>query len=119
MSRSRACAVRVCFNVCPVRGKAILSTTSTMTEVENMLLFIPVVHSEKCTGCGKCEKACILEEAAIKVFPCWAGKRHARSSLPARLGAEEGRRPSLGHARFSAPLPICPKACSTNTAGAA
>ena len=31
-------------------------------------LFIPVVHSSDCTGCGKCEKACILDEAAIKVF---------------------------------------------------
>jgi ferredoxin-type protein NapG len=27
------------------------------------------VHSSDCTGCGKCEEACILEEAAIKVLP--------------------------------------------------
>ena len=32
-------------------------------------LFIPVVHSSDCTGCGKCEQACILEEAAINVMP--------------------------------------------------
>ena len=28
-------------------------------------LFIPM----HCTGCGKCEQACVLEEAAIKVLP--------------------------------------------------
>jgi len=31
--------------------------------------FLPVVDSEFCTGCGKCESACILEEAAIKILP--------------------------------------------------
>ena len=45
-------------------------------------LFIPVVHSDGCTGCGKCEKSCILEEAAIKVFPIALAKgmlgRHYR-----------------------------------------
>ncbi|MDR2614070.1 MAG: ferredoxin-type protein NapG, partial [Candidatus Accumulibacter sp.] len=25
--------------------------------------------SEHCTGCGKCEAACVLEEAAIRVLP--------------------------------------------------
>jgi ferredoxin-type protein NapG len=30
---------------------------------------IPVVNSDHCTGCGMCEHACILEEAAIKVLP--------------------------------------------------
>jgi ferredoxin-type protein NapG len=28
-----------------------------------------VVHSSACTGCGKCEASCVLETAAIKVFP--------------------------------------------------
>jgi len=27
------------------------------------------VHSDKCTGCGKCEHACVLDQAAIKVLP--------------------------------------------------
>jgi ferredoxin-type protein NapG len=50
-------------------------------------LFIPVVHSDKCTGCGKCEKACVLEEAAIKVLPV----RLAKGALGKhyRLGWEE------------------------------
>jgi ferredoxin-type protein NapG len=50
-------------------------------------LFVPVVHSDHCTGCGKCEKACVLEEAAIKVLP----QRLASGQLGAhyRLGWEE------------------------------
>jgi len=31
--------------------------------------FLPVVDSSYCTGCGKCESACIIQEAAIKVLP--------------------------------------------------
>jgi ferredoxin-type protein NapG len=33
--------------------------------------FLPVVRSDACTGCGMCEHACPLEEAAIKVMPRW------------------------------------------------
>lgn len=59
----------VCFNVCPVRGKAITLNRQHNPRSGKHALFIPVVHSRDCTGCGKCERACILEEAAIKVFP--------------------------------------------------
>ncbi|WP_078118683.1 ferredoxin-type protein NapG [Thiosocius teredinicola] len=59
----------VCFNVCPVRGKAITLNYQHNDRSGKHALFIPVVHSKDCTGCGKCEKSCILEEAAIKVFP--------------------------------------------------
>ena len=59
----------VCFNVCPVRGDAISLDLQHNPRSGKHALFIPVVHSDACTGCGKCEKACILEEAAIKVFP--------------------------------------------------
>ncbi len=59
----------VCFNICPVRGKAISITRRHNVRSGQHALFIPVVHSEACTGCGKCEQACILEKAAIKVLP--------------------------------------------------
>jgi ferredoxin-type protein NapG len=59
----------VCFNVCPVRGDAITLDLRHNPRSGKHALFIPVVHSSACTGCGKCEKACILDEAAIKVFP--------------------------------------------------
>jgi ferredoxin-type protein NapG len=72
----------VCFNVCPIRGKAIVLDYQHNERSGKHALFIPVVNSDSCTGCGKCEKACILEEAAIKVFPIALAKgmlgRHYR-----------------------------------------
>jgi ferredoxin-type protein NapG len=59
----------VCFNVCPIRGEAITLDMQHNPRSGKHALFIPVVHSEACTGCGLCEEACILDEAAIKVFP--------------------------------------------------
>lgn len=59
----------VCFNVCPVRGEAITIDMKHNARSGKHALFIPEVHSDACTGCGKCEKACILDEAAIKVLP--------------------------------------------------
>jgi len=65
----------VCFNVCPVRGKAITLDYQHNQRSGKHAKFIPVVHSKDCTGCGLCEKACILEDApAIKVFPTHLAK---------------------------------------------
>ena len=56
----------ICYRVCPIRDEAI-----TLEEhvIEGKLRLIPTVHSDKCTGCGTCEKQCVLREAAIKVLP--------------------------------------------------
>ncbi|WP_373817844.1 ferredoxin-type protein NapG [Glaesserella sp.] len=59
----------VCYRVCPLIDKAI-----TLERIHNERTvihakLIPTVHSDACTGCGKCEQACVLEEAAIKVLP--------------------------------------------------
>lgn len=59
----------VCFNVCPVSSKAITLEYQHNKRSGKHVNIIPIVHSSDCTGCGKCEQACILEEAAIKVFP--------------------------------------------------
>lgn len=60
----------VCYNVCPVRGDAITLERQHNQRTGMHARFIPIVHSDRCTGCGKCEEACILEdEAAIKVIP--------------------------------------------------
>lgn len=59
----------VCFNVCPVSSKAITLNYQHNKRSGKHVNIIPIVHSSDCTGCGKCEQACILEEAAIKVFP--------------------------------------------------
>ncbi len=64
----------VCFNVCPIRGDAITLSYQHNTRSGKHALFIPIMHSDACTGCGLCEKACILEEAAIKIFPTHLAK---------------------------------------------
>ena len=72
----------VCFNICPIRGRAIVLDYQHNARSGKHALFIPVVNSSACTGCGKCEQACILDEAAIKVFPLSLAKgllgRHYR-----------------------------------------
>ena len=80
----------VCFNVCPLQNKAISLKRSHNVRTGKHALFIPVVHSSDCTGCGKCEHACILEEAAIKVLPLKLAK--GESGQHYRLGWEEKRK---------------------------
>lgn len=58
-----------CYVVCPSKGKAITLEKEVNTRTGVHAKYIPTVHSDYCTGCGKCEQACILEEAAIKVLP--------------------------------------------------
>ena len=74
----------ICYRVCPVIDKAITLDPQTNARTGNHTLFIPVVHSEHCTGCGKCEKACPTEIAAIKVFPLYMAK--GQLSAHYRLG---------------------------------
>ncbi len=64
----------VCYNVCPIRGDAITLEYQHNDRSGKHARLIPIVHSDACTGCGLCEKVCILEEAAIKVFPMHLAK---------------------------------------------
>lgn len=77
----------VCYRICPVIDKAITLETSHNARSGHHALLIPTVHADACTGCGKCEKSCVLPEAAIKVLP----RRIARAEAAAhyRLGWEE------------------------------
>ncbi len=59
----------VCYRVCPLIDKAI-----TLEEIHNQrtgfhAMLLPIVHHDVCTGCGKCERSCVLEKPAIKVLP--------------------------------------------------
>jgi ferredoxin-type protein NapG len=72
----------ICYRVCPVIDKAITLEPRVNARTGKHTLFIPVVHSEHCTGCGKCEKGCPLDVAAIKVYPVQMAKDY-------RLGWEE------------------------------
>ena len=72
----------VCYRVCPRIDKAITLEPQRNPRTQQHALFIPTVHSEHCTGCGKCEYACVLDAAAIRVFPLHlakgAGGKHYR-----------------------------------------
>ncbi|MDG2947132.1 ferredoxin-type protein NapG [Bisgaard Taxon 10/6] len=59
----------VCYRVCPLIDKAITLENIHNDRTHIHAKLIPTVHSDACTGCGKCEQACVLEEAAIKVLP--------------------------------------------------
>lgn len=83
----RGLRCEVCFNICPVRGKAITLDMQHNERTGKHARFIPVVHSSDCTGCGKCERACILDEAAIKVLPLKLAKGELGKHY--RLGWEE------------------------------
>jgi ferredoxin-type protein NapG len=57
---------QACYLACPIKDEAI---SMVMKQEDGRIYFEPTVHREHCTGCGKCEKDCILPEAAIKVLP--------------------------------------------------
>ncbi len=80
----------VCYRVCPVIDKAITLDLQPNTRTGRHAMFLPTVHSEHCTGCGKCEKSCVLEEAAIRVLP----PKLAKGALGEhyRLGWEEQKK---------------------------
>lgn len=59
----------VCYRVCPVIDKAITLEKINNARSDRHAMFLPTVHADACTGCGKCEKSCVLEQSAIKVLP--------------------------------------------------
>jgi len=69
----------VCFNICPIRGRAISLDLQHNARSGKHALFIPVVHSDA--------RACILDEAAIKVFPTHLAKGELGKHY--RLGWQE------------------------------
>jgi ferredoxin-type protein NapG len=58
----------ICHRECPLQGRAI-SVEHHQRKLSKHAMFVPVVHSDHCTGCGICEKACPTDEAAIRVLP--------------------------------------------------
>lgn len=80
----------VCYRVCPVIDKAITLESHHNERTGGHAIFIPTVHADKCTGCGKCERSCVLEVSAIKVLPVELAKGELGAHY--RLGWEEKER---------------------------
>ncbi len=65
----------ICHRECPVQNKAI-TVEHHPRRLSKHAMFVPVVHSDACTGCGVCEKVCPTERAAIRVVqPEWVQGR--------------------------------------------
>lgn len=62
----RGLRCEVCWRACPVRERAITLQVQPRGTSKHAM-FVPIVHSEACTGCGICEKRCPTEVAAIRV----------------------------------------------------
>ena len=77
----------VCYRACPCIGKTISLDAQHNHRSGKHTLFLPKIHSEHCTGCGKCEKSCVLPTPAIKVLPRSLAKGQLGSHY--RLGWEE------------------------------
>ena len=58
----------VCIRACPLAGVAL---TAGLWEK-------PVLHPDKCVGCGLCEQACLHMPQAIRIRPAARGRASAR-----------------------------------------
>ncbi len=91
----------VCYRVCPAIDEAITLEIEHNKRSGMHARFLPTVHSDHCTGCGKCEKSCVLEEAAIKVLPVPLAKGSLGKHY--RLGWEEKQK--AGHSLVNPDTP--------------
>jgi len=58
-----------CYRACPLLDEAITLEYQKNDRTGKHAFLLPVVHSDACTGCGLCEKACITEKPAIFILP--------------------------------------------------
>lgn len=58
-----------CYRACPFIDKALKLEYKRNERTAKHAFLLPIVDPNFCTGCGKCERACITEKAAIFVLP--------------------------------------------------
>lgn len=61
----------VCYRACPLIDKAIFLDYKRNDRTAKHAFLLPNINSDFCTGCGKCEKACITQKAAIYILPTY------------------------------------------------
>jgi len=94
----------VCYRVCPVIDKAITLEKVSNPRSDRHAMLLPTVHAQDCTGCGKCEKSCVLERSAIKVLPLEIARGELGHHY--RKGWEPGSR--AGRPSFDLPVQRVP-----------
>ena len=110
----------VCYRVCPVINEAITLEKQSNPRSDRHAMLLPTVHADRCTGCGKCEHSCVLEEPAIKVLPLQLARgelgQHYRKNLVqrsdvGRVGQTRGGdavQPTPGLPEFNQPVQRLP-----------
>lgn len=76
---ARGLRCEVCFNRCPLHGKALKLEKRVNRRTGVHIVYMPVVDENHCTGCGICEQVCVQDEAVIKVrefTPVWEDPEH-------------------------------------------
>lgn len=63
----RGLRCEVCYRQCPLIDQAITLEPRHNPRTGEHSILEPVVHKEKCTGCGICEKGCVLPKPVIVV----------------------------------------------------
>jgi ferredoxin-type protein NapG len=63
----RGLRCEVCYRNCPLLDKAITIEPRHNTRTGSHTIMEPVVHQDKCVGCGICEKSCVREKPVIVV----------------------------------------------------
>ncbi|MCH5336151.1 MAG: ferredoxin-type protein NapG [Campylobacter sp.] len=58
-----------CYRACPLIDKALKVELKHNDRTAKHAIMVPVVDNDVCVGCGKCERACVTEEPAIRVLP--------------------------------------------------
>lgn len=63
----RGLRCEVCYRNCPLIDKAITIEPRHNERTGSHTIMEPVVHLDKCVGCGICEKTCVRDKAVIVV----------------------------------------------------
>lgn len=63
----RGLRCEVCYRNCPLIDKAITIEPRHNNRTGMHTIMEPVVHRDKCVGCGICEKSCVREKSVIVV----------------------------------------------------
>ncbi len=82
----------VCYRECPKIDEAITTELERNTRTGKHARFLPTVHSDACTGCGKCEKSVRAGTTGNQGVTAVTGRKGVRSPLPLRLaGGNNGK----------------------------